>query len=156
ELVLVYEITPGKTSDLDFAQWEDIDLPLGKVPARGETVSRLQQAMLAMPDPTQRQPILLAAQFYLASLRETEPGLKLVLLWPACEALDRPLRRLLDRKPKDRFWGLKALAESRDESAAVVKDAYKTRTDLAHARPGALDDLVPRAREAADRLEPVV
>jgi len=50
-LVLLYEITASKTSDLDFAQSQDVELPLGKVPAPGTVVSRVQQALVSIPDP---------------------------------------------------------------------------------------------------------
>jgi hypothetical protein len=75
-VVLVYEFTPGKTTDLDFTQWQEVALPLAKAPAPGEAVSRVQQALLNLRDPTQRQPITLAAQTYAAGMREVEPVLR--------------------------------------------------------------------------------
>jgi hypothetical protein len=153
ELVLVYEITPGKTEDLDFAQSQNVSLPLGKVPAPGEMVSKVQQALLQMPDPTQRQPILLAAQMYASALRAIDPVPRFIFFWPASEALDRPLRRVLDRQRKDRFWGLKALAERQGESPDLIDEAYDLRNDLFHAEAGVLDDLIERTQEIGDRLE---
>lgn len=155
-VVLIYEITPGKTQNLDFAQSQDVELQFGKAPAPGDVVSKVQQALLNVPDPSQRQPILLAAQMYAAALREIEPVLRFIMFWPACEALDRPLRRVLHRRTKDRFWGLKALAECHGESPDLVEEGYEARNNLFHAEAGVLDDLVERTRNLGDRLEALI
>ena len=157
QVVLSYEITPGKEADLDFIQFDNVELPLGKVPGSAHTVLEIQQALLGIPDPTRRQPVLLAGQLYAAALRELEPVIRFMLLWPACEALDRPLRRLWpDHSPKDRHWGLKALAVRCDEASDLIDGAYDLRTNLFHAKAGVLDTLVERATDAADRLETII
>jgi hypothetical protein len=66
------------------------------------------------------------------------------------------LRRLLDRHPKDRFWGLKALAERQREPADLIDEAYDVRNDLFHAEPGRLEELAERTRPVGDRLEALV
>jgi len=155
--LLAYEITP-EAERRAFRQWHGpLRMPLGKTPVPNPPFGDFFDAYVALRDPSIRYPILMAIQFYGAALREVEPVLRFMLLWLACEAIEDSLRRKLDRTPKDRFWGLKALAERMRQDASLIEDAYELRTDIFHVRGGVDPTAIPaRAGALADRLEPLI
>ena len=157
EHVLGYEITPG-TEEREFRQVHGpLTFPIGKTPVPNPPFGDFFEAYVGLRDPSIRYPILMAVQFYAAALREVEPVLRFMLLWLACEAIEDSLRRKLDRKRKDRNWGLKALAEQQGDSADLIDDAYVLRNDIFHVRGGVdVGEIPVRAGSLADRLEPLV
>lgn len=154
--VLAYEITPGVV-ERDFRQWyRDLPLPLAKTSVPNLPFADVFQGCTSVTDPYLRHYVIMPMQLYAAALRQTSPVLRFMLFWPACEALDRPLRSRLSRTPKDSHWALKALAESQGEPAALIVDAYQLRNDLFHVRHETdLSRLRDRAEEISSRLEPV-
>jgi hypothetical protein len=145
---VAYEITPG-VERRDFRQWHGpLPFPIGKTPVPDLPFGKFFEAYVAIKDPSIAYPILMAMQLYAAGLREIEPLLRFMLFWPACEAIDVPLRRLLARTPRDRHWGLKALAESQGESADLIDDAYELRNDLFHVRGGVDASALPGRAQA--------
>lgn len=155
--LLAYETTPDATSRA-FRQWtQDVPIPVGKTPAPGNLVSALQQRALDLHDPARRHCVLMAIQEYAGALREIADIQRFILLWLACEAIDRPLRGMVTRQPRDTWWGLKAVAEQRGEDPALLDDAYQLRNDLFHVR-AEIDPLAlpQRARDLGDQLEPLL
>jgi hypothetical protein len=109
------------------------------------------------PSAADRHPFVMASQLYAAGLREDAALLRFMMFWPACEAMDVPLRKTLDRHPKDQHWGLKALAERRGESASLIRDAKKLRNELFHVQPGIdIAALPDRAKVLGDGLERIL
>lgn len=103
--VVAYEITPG-TGEREFRQWHGpLPAPVGKTPVSRTSFGGLFEAYVATKEGSTSHAIRMAMQLYAAALREIEPVLRFMLLWPALEVIDMPLRRRLMRKPKDRYWG---------------------------------------------------
>lgn len=155
--VLAYETTPD-ADERDFRQWHGpLPLPIGKTPVPEPPFGQFFEAYVVPRDPSIQYPILMAMQLYSAALREIEPVLRFMLFWPACEAMESSLRRKLDRKLKNSFWGLKGLAERHCETADLIDDAYLLRNDIFHVRGGVdASAMSARAQSISDRLEPII
>jgi hypothetical protein len=155
--IVAYEITPSR-QERGFRQWHaPLPLPVGKTPVPQVPFRSFFEMYVGITDPSVRYPILMSMQLHAAGLREIEPVLRFVLFWPALEALERSRRRRLSRSRKDRFWGLKALAELHGETAGLIDDAYELRNDLFHVRPGVDPGALPaRAETLGDRLETLI
>jgi hypothetical protein len=159
EPVVAYEITPGVTMRA-FRQWyPDLPVPTGKTTVPAEALRLIQERLLGLPtsDPHTFF-IRMASEFYTGALREIEPVLHFMLLWPAAEALDDPLRCLLSKVgPDQRHWGMTALARQQGEDPRLIDDAYKLRSDLLHGRAGRTSqDLIADATKLGDRLEALI
>jgi hypothetical protein len=158
-LVVAYEITPGVTRRA-FRQWHrDAPLPMGKTPVPESAFGPIHLRLAGLPpeDPSTRL-IVMALDFYTGAMRQIEPVLRFMLLWPAAEALDGPLRsRLVQIAPDQRHWGLMALARQRQVDPGLVDRAYELRSDLVHVRPSRpTAEVVEQAQIIGDQLEGLV
>jgi hypothetical protein len=157
--MLAYEITSGAHRRA-FRQWHrDVPLPTGKTPVPQLSFGPMHTRLIGLPETSvDTRLIQMAIEFYTGAMREVEPILRFMLLWPAAEALDAPLRRRLTQVvPDQRHWGLKACARQRAIEPKLVDDAYDLRSDLVHVRPGrSTRELLADAQEIGDQLEGLV
>ena len=158
EPVLAYDSTV-LSQKRAYRGWQTLDgFPVGKVPADPDLVGRIHNVLTSVPESSKRHHALtMAAQFYSSSLRETNPLLRFMLVWLACDAIENETRRYVHPpRIRDSHWGLKAIAESRGIDRDIVSNGYELRNDLFHPSRQIDITLLPvRADELSEQLEAI-